>query len=359
LYDTCKIGTNNSSSAQWVQLNVTAPGQTTVSGHQFLAQNPESYTYDADGDLLSDGRWNYTWDGENRLVNMTSLSGGPAGSLLELTFAYDYKGRRIEKAVYAWNGSDYTNAYINTFLYDGWNVVATLNTAGGLQNTFLWGSDLSGSMQGAGGVGGLLAENIVSNGVQFAAYDGNGNVVALVSATNGQATANYEYGPFGEVIRATGPMAKVNPFRFSTKYCDDESDLVYYGYRYYNPSTGRWPSKDPFQEQGGLNLYAFVGNNLISQIDPDGRGIVDCLKALKDLAKWTAIVDGRVADILAHGGKPDAGHQKALDQAVTNLNDALRRVAQYCTCYAISAALLQAAAAAIQAALPYLPALAL
>ena len=47
-------------------------------------------------------------------------------------------------------------------------------------------------------------------------------------------------GPFGEVLRATGPMAKANPFRFSTKYQDDETDLLYYGYRYYSASTGRW-----------------------------------------------------------------------------------------------------------------------
>jgi RHS repeat-associated protein len=52
-------------------------------------------------------------------------------------------------------------------------------------------------------------------------------------------------GPFGEVIRATGPMAKANPFRFSTKYQDDESDLLYYGYRYYKASTGTWLSRDP------------------------------------------------------------------------------------------------------------------
>ena len=52
-------------------------------------------------------------------------------------------------------------------------------------------------MQGAGGVGGLLAENIVSNGVHFVACHGNGNVAALVSAANGATTANYEYGPFG------------------------------------------------------------------------------------------------------------------------------------------------------------------
>ena len=52
-------------------------------------------------------------------------------------------------------------------------------------------------------------------------------------------------GPFGEVIRATGPMAKLNSMRFQTATDDDETDLLYYGYRYYNPSTGRWPSRDP------------------------------------------------------------------------------------------------------------------
>jgi len=55
-------------------------------------------------------------------------------------------------------------------------------------------------------------------------------------------------------------MAKVNPFRFSTKYQDDESDLVYYGYRYYNASTGRWLSRDPIGEKGGINLYVLVGD---------------------------------------------------------------------------------------------------
>jgi RHS repeat-associated protein len=60
----------------------------------------------------------------------------------------------------------------------------------------------------------------------------------------------YEYGPFGEVIRATGSTAKANPFRFSTKYQDDESDLFYYGHRYCNAITGRWLSKDPLRELG-------------------------------------------------------------------------------------------------------------
>jgi RHS repeat-associated protein len=62
-------------------------------------------------------------------------------------------------------------------------------------------------------------------------------------------------------------MAKANPFRFSTKYQDDETDLFYYGYRYFNASTGRWISMDPISEKGGLNLYGFVDNDSISRVD--------------------------------------------------------------------------------------------
>jgi RHS repeat-associated protein len=74
-------------------------------------------------------------------------------------------------------------------------------------------------------------------------------------------------GPFGEVIRATGPMSKANPFRFSTKYQDDETDLLYYGYRYYSASTGRWSGRDPIEERGGMALYALLNNDPIGMLD--------------------------------------------------------------------------------------------
>jgi hypothetical protein len=116
------------------------------------------------------------------------------------------------------------------FLYDGWNLVAELSMANAKILTFVWGTDLSGTMQGAGGVGGLL--KVTYFGTQttncFPAYDGNGNVTSLINAADGKSVAQYEYGPFGEIIRATGPMAKFNPLRFSTKYQDEETDLVYY-----------------------------------------------------------------------------------------------------------------------------------
>jgi RHS repeat-associated protein len=87
--------------------------------------------------------------------------------------------------------------------------------------------------------------------------------------------ANYEYGPFGELIRQTGPMAKANPIRFSTKYHDNESDLVYYGYRFYNQSEGTWLSRDPDGEMATRNLTLFVRNLPTMAIDPDGREVIE------------------------------------------------------------------------------------
>lgn len=94
--------------------------------------------------------------------------------------------------------------------------------------------------------------------------------------------AIHEYGPFGEVVRATGPMAKANPFRFSTRFQDDESDLVMYPRRCYNPSTGRWLSHDPAEEFGGINLYAMVNNASIIFYDPLGLWGTDQHHALID-----------------------------------------------------------------------------
>ena len=71
-------------------------------------------------------------------------------------------------------------------------------------------------------------------------------------------------------------MAKANPIRFSTKYHDDESDLLYYGYRYYKPSTGAWVNRDPITDEqglnsaeqpGGPNVYGFVKNCPLAQVD--------------------------------------------------------------------------------------------
>jgi RHS repeat-associated protein len=172
---------------------------------------------------------------------------------------YDHQGRRIRKRFDTHNGSGWDLGPDTAFAYDGWNLVAELNAASSNTRirTYLWGLDLSGSEQAAGGVGGLwLMTDYISAKYHWPSYDGNGNVAALVAQANGSLSARYEYGPFGETLRATSPMAKHNPFRFSTKYTDNETGLLYYGYRFYNPVTGSWVSRDPnwAHGQGGTRV---------------------------------------------------------------------------------------------------------
>jgi RHS repeat-associated protein len=262
----------NGSSAVWQGVSI-GVGSTTVSGNLFVPQSPESMSYDLDGNLTQDGRWMYTWDGENRLIAMESLTTAPSGSKRKLAFEYDAQGRRICKKVYVWNGTAYPGSPNTTlkFLHDGWNLVGELDGSNVVLRSYQWGTDLSGNRTGAGGVGGLLwvnnAQSGLPTGVQFAAYDGNGNVAGLFAASDGSSTARYEYGPFGEPLRLTGTLAKANPVRWSTKVTDDEGGLVYYGYRYYNPNTGRWVSRDPIGEKGGVSLYGYVNNRSTSRLD--------------------------------------------------------------------------------------------
>jgi RHS repeat-associated protein len=300
-----QLPVNNSSAAVWTNIAVSSPAQTSITGNVFVAQSTENYGYDADGNLTGDGRWTYTWDGENRLVSMQGLSGIPTGAKYKLDFVYDFQSRRIQKLVSTNNGSTYIAQSTNRFIYDGWNLVAVLNPSSSVVQSFTWGSDLSGSPQGAGGVGGLLELNDVATGLYFAAYDGNGNVAVLAKASDGSVAAQYEYGTFGEVIRSTGPMAKVNTFRFSTKFQDDETDLVYYGYRCYNATYGRWISRDPLAEwlvvpvfrkgvvspaSMPMQEYTYIGNRTIDHVDfsPAERSVHEDAKKQFPINRWEA-----------------------------------------------------------------------
>jgi RHS repeat-associated protein len=256
-----------------VKNNVGVGGEDAVteqSGSIYLPKTPEILVYDLDGNLTSDGRWAYTWDAENRLVSMESISSVPAAIKRRLEFIYDYDGRRIQKKRYVWNSSTslYEASITTKFVYDGWNIVAELNSNGTPLRMFYWGLDLSGSMQGAGGVGGLLRlDNIANESTYFVGSDGSGNITTLTDAVTGKLAAEHEYSPFGELTRSSGTMAKVNPFRFSSKYQDEESGLLYYGYRYYNPTTGRWFNREPLGETASNNLYSFVNNDGINYLD--------------------------------------------------------------------------------------------
>ena len=114
--------------------------------------------------------------------------------------------------------------------------------------------------------GEVLLMNAGGNTYQVG-YDANQNVGVLIKAGTGTVSASYDYDPFGQTLKAIGEYASQNAFRFSNQYTDTESGFTYYGYRYYNSQTGRWISRDPVAEEGGLNLYGLVGNDVINAVD--------------------------------------------------------------------------------------------
>lgn len=279
-----ELSINNASAAIWqavTNIASLAGVNQTNTGNLFLPKTAETFTYDDDGNLTSNGRWTNKWDGENRLIEMTSHAGGPSDSRKSLQFAYDSHGRRYSKVVSNWTGSAWMRVLHEKFAYDGWNLVGVLDgTNNSILKSFLWGVDMSGRLRGAAGVGGLISvkqHSGISIGSGFAAYDGNGNVAAVLSADTGLTIGRYEYDPFGRTIRRTGTsLAEQNLIHFSSKPTDIETDLVFFGRRYLSIADGRWLNRDPVEESGGINLYAFLGNAPTSDYDymgmAPGRG---------------------------------------------------------------------------------------
>ena len=213
--------------------------------------------YDADGNLTAFGPWTCAYDAANRLVSVSS------NGVRLVTSFYDAQSRRVRKA---------TPEATTTFFYDGWNLVEErVAYTNGTTSTirYCWGKDLSGTLQGAGGIGGLLY--LAIDGAAYVPlYDNNGNVTRYCDA-NGAVVASYAYDAFGRTIAQSGPLADVFRHRFSTKHLDSGTGLYYYGYRFYVPSLMRWLNRDPIREDGGVNLYGFCGNNALAYNDKDGR----------------------------------------------------------------------------------------
>jgi len=221
------VAVGNSTGPIYTPVTVTAANggaSNSQSGNVLLAGASESFGYDQDGNLTSDGLWIYTWDAENRLATVQSASNVPSAARRQVNFDYDFLGRRIGKTVNTWSGSTWVFQAQTKFIYDGWNLVGEFDASNNFIRSYTWGADLSGSMVGAGGVGGLLGVVSSSGANYFPAYDGIGNVMGYVDGISAQLVAQQEYGPFGENIRATSSLIPAIPIRWSTKYTDLETD---------------------------------------------------------------------------------------------------------------------------------------
>jgi RHS repeat-associated protein len=246
----------------------------TVNGKNELTKvNTADYHYDGNGnriDIREDLPF-YEYDDENRLVVIED-----DGSDWRSEFTYDGAGRLRERKEYDGSPGNWTLIATTRYVYDGWRVIQERDGNNTPTVSYTRGTDLSGTLEGAGGIGGLLARSHGYSGGtghwsthNFYHADGNGNITYVVNSSQGLA-ASYRYDPFGNTLASSGSLAGANVYRFSSKELHVRSGLYYYGHRFYDPPTQRWPNRDPLQELGGINLYQFVGHDPLGHRDSDG-----------------------------------------------------------------------------------------
>ena len=273
----------------------------------FIAKSPIDYEYDDDGNqtlvTTKTGAWRVTYNGENRPVRWMRESDG-----LTILMSFDHQGRR---RLYLETAVDGSTKRLDRFTYDNYLCIARNRwSPDGTSATdrFVWDPTEPVATR-------PLAFYQPNVSPQLYAHDGNKNVSELVSVNNGTITAHYEYSSFGDIILSSGDLALINPFRFSSEYSDDALGLVYYNYRHLEPVTGRWLSRDPIEEQGGLALYRFCGNNGVDLFDNLGNN--PTIIVIEGVASLSAVEIASIAGLLC------AGSTDCVEIAINGIKDIL------------------------------------
>ena len=238
----------------------------------------QSFTYDANGNMTSDGTRTYAWDAENRLIKITEGT---------KTTDIEYDGFHHWTRIVERNGA--TTVSDRRFIWDGNTLVEQRN-----------------------GTSTTAAQRCFPQGVQqgtnkfFYTRDHLGSI-REVGNNSGAVVARYDYDPYGRRTKLSGTFD--SDFGFTGHYFHAPSGLHFAPFRAYSAEFGRWISRDPIEEEGGINLYAYVSNNPVNLVDPLGLS-----------SHWGA------------GGVADFAGRLALSAAINALNILLVKLASGAGC---------------------------
>ena len=314
-----RVGTNS-----WA-LGKNSLNQTTVLSD---GQNEQLCRYDGDGNLVYDGKLIYGWDLENRLLSVTPVM--PVENDLAISNVYDYLGRRVEKVVHCYHQGSWDLDRTVEMVYDGRNLVfeRRVDSDGHVDELeFFWGAQPHDRHIVAGGVGALVAVSV--NGSFFIpVYDANWNIVGYLNE-NGVMVVSRVFSPTGIVLSESGADAALFPFGFGTKYHDREEGVIHYENRCYCPWMASWMSRDPAQENGGLNLYCFAENRFCYGGDTSGMfgwtsiavALIEGVGLVLDRTPVSNMVDDSIID--SYGG-PE-GFMNATERELASRGGALPR----------------------------------
>lgn len=214
---------------------------TVNNSNQVQAANSIPWVYDANGNVLDDSRNTYQWDAENRIIQITNKSTGAISQ-----FRYDGLSRRI--AI----------------------VEQASNTVLPQETRFVWCGEekpcLSYRPDGQVLSRYFYQGEVVGDAARYYARDHLDSIMQIVDA-NGAVQGEQRYSTYGSVTRRSGTPIT---FGYAGMFQHAPSGLNLTWYRAYDPASGRWLSRDPIEEEGGLNLYAYVSGNPASRNDPMG-----------------------------------------------------------------------------------------
>lgn len=249
--------------------------------NQLLEDGENCYKYDPNGNMISKT--------PKAPVNLEGVKARLSVAAEQMTFQYDALDRLVavsaknQRVVYLYDAHNRRICKRNeersgrkrpwktlkevTYIYIGQNEIGSYDEEGASIELRLLGVS-----KGAE-IGGAVAVELHGQ-VYAPLHDHQGNVTALVDANSGKVVEFYRYTAFGEeqIFDADSTLIETsaNPWRFSSKRVDTETGFVYFGRRYYEPTTARWVTPDPIGREGGPNLYAYVLNRALTHYDSYG-----------------------------------------------------------------------------------------
>jgi len=203
-----------------------------------------SFTYDFNGNLLDDGEREYEWDAENRMIKITQ-----GGDVYE--FAYDGMGRKISETV--------NSTLTRRWVWDGLEMAEERDASNVVTKRFFG--------QGEQHVG-----TSSPNDKLYYTRDHLGSIREVADSAGAVASA-FSYSTWGKRTTLSGSI--LPSFGYTGHWNHSATGLVSAPFRFYDPETGRWQSRDPLEDAEmleGPNLYAYVDNDPINYWDTDGRG---------------------------------------------------------------------------------------
>ncbi len=241
---------------------------------RLLTYGNASYTYTANGEISTKTAGSqvthYQYDVLGNLTQVTLPSG------TQVSYLTDAENNRVGKKV---NG-----ALVTGFLYDGSNVVAQLDANNQIVSQFVYGDSQTSPAY------------MIHAGVAYRIFsDDHGSPRLVIDSGTGKIAERIDYDEFGNVINDTNPGFQ--PFGFAGGLYDQDTKIVRFGARDYDPTIGRWLAKDPALFGGGdTNLYGYVLNDPVNLIDPSGLEPCPC----KNSPKGTHLTpDSKFEDAMA------------------------------------------------------------